>query len=62
MRVGISPAFWEAGTYKFVMQTSATDAKKPDKLTLFVDWDGARMQIRSDDPSKVLETAEVLKL
>jgi hypothetical protein len=55
----VIPFFWEAGTYRFEMQISATDAERA-KLTLFVDWDGQTMTIRSENPDQILETANVL--
>ncbi len=58
----VNPAFFETGTYKFAMQTSASDVENPAKPTLFVDWDGKSLVIRSDNPSEVLETAGVLEV
>jgi hypothetical protein len=58
----VNPAFWEKGTYKFVMQVSALDVERPDKLTLFVDWDGTNLVIRSDEPSQILETSRALEV
>jgi hypothetical protein len=55
----VIPFFWEKGTYRFMMQISAADTENPGKLTLFADWNGATLVIRSDD--QVLETAEILK-
>jgi hypothetical protein len=57
----VNPAFCEKGTYKFVMQASALDIEKPDKLTLLVDWDGTNLVIRSDEPSQILESSKVLQ-
>ena len=48
-REHVNPFFWKSGTYKFVMQVSAPDVDKPGRLTLFVDWDGQRVTIRSDE-------------
>ena len=53
----VNPFFWETGTYKFAMQVSASNADKPGKLTLFVDWDdknlrlpGGRDAVSADTP------------
>ena len=53
-RMHVNPFFWRPGTYKFVMQISAPNVEKPGKLTLFVDWDGQKVKIRSDgDPTQI---------
>jgi hypothetical protein len=56
----VSPVFSEIGTYKFVMQASASDVEKPARLTLFVNWDGKNLVILSDT-GQVLESAAVLE-
>ena len=45
----VDTKFHERGLYKFVMQISAPNAGKADRLTLYVDWDGADFAILSDD-------------
>jgi hypothetical protein len=36
----VFPAFFEFGTYRFVMQLSAPNVLDPPRLTLLVEWDG----------------------
>jgi hypothetical protein len=43
----VQPVFYQAGTYKFVMQVSARDAK-PASLTLYVHWDESDFVIYND--------------
>jgi hypothetical protein len=59
-RAHVNPFFWRSGTYKFVMQVSAPNVDKPGRLTLFVDWDGQKITIRShEDPSQILDVIEL---
>jgi hypothetical protein len=54
----VDPIFSKRGLYKIVVQLSALNVE-PDRLTLFVNWDGAKLVILSD-ADEILETAEVL--
>jgi hypothetical protein len=56
---GVNPIFWEEGTYKFVMQVSAVDIEKPQKLTVFADWDGKNLVLRTD--GQILDTGKILE-
>lgn len=59
---GINPYFVEVGTYKFVAQAIAIHTEKPEYLTVFVDWDGKKLTVRSDSPSQVLAMGGILEV